>query len=121
MSFIYHLTPRQDWDSARNVGEYRAASLQSEGFIHCSAAEQVAAVANAFYPAQRGLILLVIDPNRLSAPLQWDPPAHPAPASAPASLHGKFPHIYGALNLDAVVDVLDFEPNAAGIFSFPAR
>jgi uncharacterized protein (DUF952 family) len=120
MTFIYHIIPDKNWESARKLGEYRAASLETEGFIHCSTQAQVAAVANAFYPGQRDLLLLTIDSARLTAPLQWDPPAHPAPKSAPASLHGKFPHIYGALNLDAVVKVRKLEPNNKGAFSFPA-
>jgi len=119
MSIIYHITPRVDWAKAQKIGEYRPESLTSEGFIHCSTESQAALVANAFYSAQSGLILLVIDPARLTAPLQWDPPAHPAPESAPASLHGEFPHIYGALNLDAVIETRDFSPDAKGIFTFP--
>ena len=119
MSLIYHIIPHTDWITAQKNGEYRAESLDTEGFIHCSTEEQAAPVANAFYPAQSGLLLLVIDPALLASPLQWDPPAHPAPESAPASLHGEFPHIYGPLNLDAVIDALDFEPNENGVFSFP--
>ncbi len=119
MPLIYHITPRTDWDVAQQRGDYRPASLESEGFIHCSTDVQAAPVANAFYSGQTGLVLLVIDTEHLSAKLQWDPPAHPAPEKAPAELRGKFPHIYGALNLEAVVDVLDFPPNEDGIFSFP--
>ena len=116
---IYHIIPRTDWVAAQRNGEYRAESLVSEGFIHCSTAEQAAPVANAFYSTQSGLLLLVIDPARLTSPLQWDPPAHPAPELAPASLHGEFPHIYGALNLDAVIETREFEPDDDGIFHFP--
>ncbi len=119
MSIIYHITPRTDWEAAQKSGDYRPASLESEGFIHCSTDVQAAPVANAFYSGQTGLVLLVIDPEHLSVKLQWDPPAHPAPESAPPELDGKFPHIYGALNLDAVVDVLNFAPNADGVFVFP--
>ena len=120
MSLIYHIIPRTDWITAQKNGEYRAESLTTEGFIHCSTAEQAAPVANAFYTGQKELLLLVIDPALLTSRLQWDPPAHPAPESAPASLHGEFPHIYGPLNLDAVVDALDFEPDSNGEFSFPS-
>ncbi len=118
---IYHITPRTDWETAQQNGDYRPASLESEGFIHCSTDVQAASVANAFYSGQTDLVLLVIDPECLSAKLQWDPPAHPDPAKAPPELRGDFPHIYGALNLDAVVDVLDFAPNADGTFTFPSR
>ena len=116
---IYHIIPRRDWATAQKNGEYRAASLETEGFIHCSTEQQVAPVANNFYAAQKGLLLFVIDPTYLTSPLQWDPPAHPAPVSAPASLHGEFPHIYGALNLNAVVEVREFEPDTDGKFRFP--
>ena len=116
---IYHITPHDDWFAAQKEGSYVAESLSVEGFIHCSTAEQAAPVANAFYAAQRGLVLLVIDPDRLTAELKWEGPAHPAPESAPESLHGQFPHIYGPLNLDVVVEVLPFEPNEDGKFTFP--
>ena len=119
MPFIYHIIPLTNWETAQQRGDYRPASLEHEDFIHCSTDVQAAPVANAFYSGQTGLVLLVIDPERLSAKLQWDLPAHPAPEKAPAELRGKFPHIYGPLNLDAVVDVLDFAPDQNGIFTFP--
>ena len=109
---IYHLTPRADWQTAQEKGEYRTESLATEGFIHCSTEEQVAHVANAFYANQKGLLLLVIDSSKLTSPLQWEPPAHPTEAPAPKSLHGEFPHIYGALNLDAVVESQPFIKNS---------
>jgi|GEM_PF-952457 uncharacterized protein (DUF952 family) len=118
MPFIYHIIPSLDWEKAQEKGEYRPPSLEAEGFIHNSTEEQVVPVANAFYARQKGLLLLVIDPAKLTSPLRWDPPAHPAPESAPASLQGNFPHIYGTLNLDAIVEVLDFAPNENGHFSF---
>ena len=116
---IYHITPRDDWSAARQSGSYQPESLSAEGFIHCSTEEQVASVANAFYAEQRDLAVLVIDPARLVSELKWDPPAHPAPESAPAALHGQFPHVYGPLNPDAVIQVIDFAPNEAGLFAFP--
>ena len=119
MTTIYHIPPHSNWVAAQEKGSYTAESLPAEGFIHCSTAEQAAPVANAFYAAQRGLVLLVIDTDRLTSELKWEAPAHPAPESAPASLHGQFPHIYGEINLNAVVDVLPFEPNEDGKFTFP--
>ncbi len=120
MPLIYHIIPPVDWEKAQQDGEYRPASLGIEGFIHNSTEEQVAPVANAFYTEQKDLLLLVIDPEKLRYPLRWDPPAHPAPESAPASLQGEFPHIYGALNLDAVIEVRTFEANSEGLFFFPS-
>jgi uncharacterized protein (DUF952 family) len=61
------------------------------------------------------LVLLVVDPE-LAAELRWEPPVHPATGeSEPGS--EKFPHLYGPLNLDAVVKVPDFAPDANGLFA----
>ena len=45
MTLIYHITPRAAWQRAQQRGEYRAASLRREGFIHCSGRTQVVRVA----------------------------------------------------------------------------
>jgi uncharacterized protein (DUF952 family) len=111
---IYHITARQAWVSAQAQGAYAAPSLTAEGFIHCSTREQVPAVADRFYKGQAGLVLLVIDPARLAAPLKWEPAADRNPPQ------GDFPHIYGPLNLEAVVRVLDFAADGNGAFPLPA-
>ncbi|GAB4542533.1 MAG: DUF952 domain-containing protein [Anaerolineales bacterium] len=105
---IYHITSKSDWAAAQTQGEYSAPSLQSEGFIHCSTAEQVSHVASAFYRGRADLLLLVIDESKLTAGLKWEPPAGaPAPGISPAD---KFPHIFGAINFAAVVEVRDYDP-----------
>lgn len=117
---ILHITPRADWHAAQIAGEYGAASLEGEGFIHCSTAAQVIDVANALYRGQRDLALLVIDPARLTADLRWEPPAHPgALANAQEPSGETFPHLYGPLNLDAVIRVIDFPPREDGTFNLP--
>lgn len=117
---ILHITPRADWETAQTAGEYRAASLEHEGFIHFSTAEQVIGVANAFYRGQRDLVLLIIDPARLAADLRWEPPAHPgARVDVPDASGDLFPHLYGPLNLDAVNAVIDFPPREDGAFDMP--
>ena len=119
MGFILHITPRAAWDEALARGIYEPASLRAEGFIHCSAIDQAADTANAFYAGQRGLVLLCIDAQRVTAPLRYEPPAGHVPhGSAAAQL---FPHLYGALHLDAVTAVVDFAPGADGIFRLPER
>ncbi len=115
---ILHITSHDAWQSAQSSGAYRHASLESEGFIHTSTAKQVLAVAEAFYRGQGGLVLLVIDEARVQPEVRWE-----APAGAPApgiSAGDMFPHIYGPLNLDAVVRVVDLAPDAGGKFSLPA-
>lgn len=116
---IYHITSRANWAVAQTSGHYRAPSLESEGFIHCSTRAQVLKVANDFYRGQTDLMLLCIDENLLGAPLIWEAPAHPnRDKSASAADRSLFPHVYGVLNLDSVVAVLDFPETESG-FSLP--
>lgn len=105
---IYHITTKTKWQNAQAKGEYIAPSLESEGFIHCSTDKQVASVANAFYRGQKGLVLLKLDEDRIKSQVKWEAPAGP-PADG-ISESDLFPHIYGPINLDAVISVIDFDP-----------
>lgn len=114
---IYHITTKKELADAQAKGEYTAPSLQTEGFIHCSTAKQVSLVANAFYRGQTDLALLKLDEDRIKSPVKWEAPAGPPAEGINES--DLFPHIYGAINLDAIASVLDFEPDpATGNFSF---
>ena len=108
---IYHITARTSWSAAQKSGAYSADSLASQGFIHCSKIDQILRVANAVYTNQRGLVILVIDMSRLKPEVRWEAGADKADEL--------FPHIYGPLDLEAVVRVLDFEPGADGKFHLP--
>ena len=115
---IYHITSRMAWSEARQRGDYRAGSLETEGFIHCSTNEQVIPVTEKYYKGQEGLLVLVIEPERLTSDLKWEPPAEGAPP--PGVPEGDlFPHIYGPINLEAVIRVLDLESQPDGRYSFP--
>lgn len=46
---IFHITTQMAWDDTKNSGEYRAASVLTEGFIHCSTLAQVLPVANYYH------------------------------------------------------------------------
>jgi len=102
---IFHITSAATWAAARASGAYAADSLATEGFIHCSEADQYCWVANQRFRERQDLVLLHIDETRLQAPVQRE------------NLEGGerlFPHVYGALNLDAVVQVTPFRPAASG-------
>ena len=115
---IFHITTRTAWTEAQARGEYIAPSLSIEGFIHCSNDSQVLPVAENFYRGHKGLVLLAVDPERLTSVLQWEAPSerilHPGIPEGE-----KFPHIYGPINLGAVVKVFDFEENERGEFTLP--
>ena len=91
---IYHVTHKAHWQKALDLGFYEADSLQLEGFIHTSSITQVKAVLERYYKDEENLLLLHIDEDRLKAPLKYE--------LAP-SVNEMFPHVYGPVNLDAVV------------------
>lgn len=107
--WIYHLALGGDWREAKARGVYerstRGQSLQEVGFIHASGSHQVEATYGRFYADAPEVLLLTIDPRRLSAPLIWEP----APESGEC-----FPHIHGPLPLEAVLAVEPFPPPQAG-------
>jgi uncharacterized protein (DUF952 family) len=98
VSVIYHIAPQADWERAQADGAYTADSLADEGFIHCSTATQHAEVANRIFAGRTDLMLLLIDTDRLSASVL---------------VEGGYPHIYGAVDLDAVIDVHPYRPDGA--------
>jgi glutathione S-transferase len=104
VTLIYHIAAAADWAQARRDGQYtmstRGRTLAEEGFIHASTAEQVPLVADAFYRDAPDLVLLVIDTERVGSPIRYEQvPGQPDP----------YPHIYGPLNLDAVVETRPFQ------------
>jgi len=109
---IAHIVKRIEWADAVGRGTYAPASLRAEGFIHCSTIAQVIDTANRFYRGQRDLVVLCIDERRLRAELKYE---------ASKMEHGEsagelFPHLYGELNVDAVVRVAELPCEADGSF-----
>jgi uncharacterized protein (DUF952 family)/catechol 2,3-dioxygenase-like lactoylglutathione lyase family enzyme len=107
---LYHIATKEAWDDAVLTGRYRPESLHVEGFIHCSTARQVIRVADFLYQGRRDLVLLEINPDRVGPEIRYET----------AETGESFPHVYGAINLDAVVQILPFEPRPDGGFDLPA-
>lgn len=109
---ILHIASKAEWHKAIDSGSYQPPSLKSAGFVHCSTAQQVIAVANSNFRGKAGLVLLCIDPSRLKASVKYE------------NLEGGtslFPHIYGPVNTGAVVEILDFAVQSDGTFQLPAK
>lgn len=108
MPNIYHLIDQDSWNSAGSTAEYRAESLAAEGFIHCSEnVDQMLKVANRLYSGRADMLALELDSQRLTSPVRRE-----------ASRSGEiYPHIYGPLNTDAVINVWSLPPDADGNFS----
>lgn len=108
MKTILHITTPEAWDAAGRTGAYTAPSLDTEGFIHCSLPEQVAAVANAIYARREDLVLLWIDAGRVAPAIRYE------------GTPDAYPHIYGPLNIDAVLEVTPWQPGEDGRFRTPS-
>ena len=100
---VLHITERALWTAARERGAYdwstRGRTLAQEGFVHCSTRDQLPKVAAFLYGSYDGpdeLVVLVVDPARLDVPLRYE-------AAEPGG--EEFPHVYGPIPVDAVVDV----------------
>ncbi len=110
MNRILHITTRAEWATAVSPAHYSPPSLAREGFIHCSTPAQVVGVANDRFRGQADLVLLCLDETRLDAPVVYEDCYQSGQ---------KFPHIYGRINLAALLAVLDFPPNPDGAFTLP--
>jgi uncharacterized protein (DUF952 family) len=108
---IYHIAWMDDWMIAERQGWYDAPSLASEGFIHCSYKSQVIDTAGRYYAGITCLVLLEIDPGKLQSHC----------VAEKSTGDALFPHVYGRINLDAVLRVASFEPQPDGNFIFPAE
>jgi uncharacterized protein (DUF952 family) len=125
---IYHLAPAERWSNWPAGKPYLPAEYDNDGFIHCTAGEELMLkVANSFYRQVPGdFVLLTLDVERLRAPLRWEAPDHPSSEGArtPAGDHSAplFPHLYGPIESDAIMEVHKAERAPDGSFiSWGAR
>jgi uncharacterized protein (DUF952 family) len=110
-SVLVHLCSNDEWRAAQAGGEHRPDSLDESGFVHLSTPGQVHLPANRLYAGRTDLVLLRIDPSRLSAPVRWEPGV----ATDPDAM--LFPHLYGALPVNAVINVTPYPPDEQGRFA----
>ncbi|MCH1457637.1 MAG: DUF952 domain-containing protein [Synechococcus sp. MOX_bin73] len=99
---LFHLALKGDWEQAQDSGTYqwstRGMRLTEVGFIHCSWQEQVPKTFERFYADAGEIVLLEIDPTRLTSPLRAD-------AIPTGEL---FPHLYGPLPIEAVRSITPY-------------
>ncbi len=103
---IFHITTPEAWARANDVGHYVHPSLESEGFIHMSTRAELLATTERHYQGVEGLILLEIDPGRLTkGTLVWE--------MAP-SVGREFPHSYGPIPIEAVTSTHSWDADKGG-------
>jgi uncharacterized protein (DUF952 family) len=97
IEFIYHITTTQAWEEAQAKQLYLPIDFAKDGFIHCSIDRQIEGVLERFYQGQTGLVKLKIEKSKVQRPVLFE---------LAEDLNEMFPHIYGPLNLDSVVEVI---------------
>jgi len=95
---VHHLVIPAEWDAVAEP-TYEHSSLAVEGFIHFSSTAQVPQTSLRYYSNDDDLLLITVAVARLTSELRWE-----------ESGHGEFPHLYGPLNLDAVLRVDAYSP-----------
>jgi uncharacterized protein (DUF952 family) len=110
MKLIYHVCKRAEWEAAGRQRRYAGSSQDAaDGYIHFSAADQVVASVTKHRSGQHDLVILEVDGAALGSALRWE-----------ASRGGQlFPHLYGALPVDAVRRVAPLPLGADGRHVFP--
>jgi len=102
---LFHIALAAAW--ARAADPYVPADFAREGFIHCSTPQQVMRVADRLFRGRADLVLLMIDVDRINAPIRYE------------NLEGGaelFPHIYGPLPRVAVLAVESLSVRIDGTF-----
>lgn len=114
MTHLLHITERTNWETALRTGWYRTStrglSLDEQGFIHCSLPHQLRSVAEYVYGDADDLVVLVIDSECISAPVEYEAPEPGAE---------KYPHIDGAVPTSAVSEVVPVERDSDGRMLLP--
>ena len=101
---IYHVARAQEWEAAQAQSTYAPATLPDDGFIHASQADQLARLQRSgLFGSDTEWVVLTVDPLKVQAEVRYEPGDDPPGVTSPPG--ELFPHIYGPLNLDAVVGV----------------
>jgi uncharacterized protein (DUF952 family) len=110
-ALTYHLVQRAEWEAADAGAPFTPVGFEREGFVHCTdGAVEVAATANRYFADLKDdLMVLVIDRSRLRAPVRYEDPSH------------IYPHVYGPIERDAIVEAVLMTRDANGIFLPPGQ
>lgn len=104
------------WEESKKKGLYTqstiTSSLEDVGFIHCSTPDQTIDIANRHFTNFDNVVLLIIDTEKVIPEVRFE--------KALSGRPGLFPHIYGALNTDSVIEVLVLKKNNEGKFIAPS-
>ncbi|HEX6982275.1 MAG TPA: DUF952 domain-containing protein [Balneolaceae bacterium] len=104
---LFHITTREVFSEFKNSNSYEPESIEAEGFIHCSGGDQLNETANRLFANQPKILLLVINVSTLRPEVKYE---------LDEETGQKFPHIYGPLNKDSIIDKIDIQAEEDGSF-----
>ncbi len=99
---IAHIIKNNEWDRIKENKFYFPKSLEEDGFTHCSSLKQVCKVADYIYPQESGIIILIIETDKLNSKVIWEDLYN---------LDEDYPHIYGPINISSVIKVVKLSLN----------
>jgi len=105
---LFHITTKEGWKEAQEGGSYIPESLDTEGFIHCSSGDQLKETANRLFGDEDRILLLVIDASMIRDDVKYEKDEESGE---------KFPHIYGPISVNAIIDKIEVEANKSGKFN----
>ena len=111
IDLLFHICTKDEWKAYSRSGYIEPDSLADEGFVHLSTGAQLEGTANNLYNGCEDCILLVMDPLRLQVPLKLER----------AEDEEKYPHAYGRISIDAVIDKLPLSPDQKGRFEIRVK
>lgn len=92
---IYKILRPAEWEQWQVEGTFEGTPLdQADGFVHCSTREQVPGTIDRFFNSETGLVMVTLDTDEFGDHVKWE---------------NDFPHIYGALTLEDVVEATPYE------------
>lgn len=105
---LFHITTEDHWKEYKTNGNYEPESLETKGFIKCSSGNQLEGAANRFFPEKDEILLLVIDVSLIRENIKYEEDDETGE---------KFPHIYGPLSTNAVIDKIEIKAEDSGKFN----
>lgn len=113
-TIVTHIANISDWDDYRFKDYYKPKYYKQYGFIHCSTLSQTEDSLNKYFKETDSVIILIINTKKLKSKLKFEQPS----SSNDNRINELFPHIYGSINKDSIIEVIKIKKNSKGNFIF---
>jgi uncharacterized protein (DUF952 family) len=109
---VFKILDTNEWKAAQEAGVYSgSAADKTDGFIHLSTSAQLATTLTKHFAKADNLTLVAVDTDALSSALKWEP----------SSNGDSYPHLYGDLDLAAVLWSTAIPKRPGGVFVLPVQ